>query len=284
MHPLLIRPAALKTDQVLQQLKETQAGMLIVVDEQRKLLGVLTQRGVHQALLDGKKSLHDLIEHPDSQWGTRQRGGEASTFPKRYGRFLPVVNEDNQVEEVLELPPHQRLQKDNAVVIMAGGMGKRLGELTQDLPKPMLPLGHQPLLHFILDSLIAHGFAKFYFCIHYKSEVIKSYFGGGESWGVDIRYIEEEKPLGTAGALSLIEEPLSHPLLVMNGDLITSLNFDSLLDFHVEKEALATMCLAEHNVQLPFGVVHTRNSRILSLEEKPHHKHFVNAGIYVLAP
>lgn len=281
-HPLLIASDALQLPQVMDRLQASQAGMLIVVDAQQRFLGVITQRDLHRALLNGKDNLQEILRTQVPVLKSNALDQRAMPLSKSRRRFIPVVNERNEVESVQELSPQQLFTRKQPVVIMAGGLGKRLGDLTHELPKPMLPLGHQPLLHFIIESLIEYGFVEFYLCVNYKAEMIKEYFGDGSGLGIKIHYIEEEEPLGTAGALGLIDAPLSEPFLVMNGDLITSLNFDSLMDFHQEKEATATMCLAEYNYQLPFGVVRTRNSSVLSLQEKPFQQHYINAGIYVL--
>ncbi len=281
-HPLLIKDSHLSIPAVMERLKATRSGMLIVVDDQNRFLGVITQRDLHRALLNGKANFDEILHTQAPVLTPQALDSGMAKFPKSRRKFVPIVNEKNQVESVLELAPNQLYTRPQPVVIMAGGLGKRLGELTENLPKPMLPLGHQPVLHFILESLAEYGFVDFFLCVNYRAEVIKEYFGSGEGLGINIRYVEEDEPLGTAGALGLIEEPMTEPVLVMNGDLITSLNFESLMDFHLEKEATATMCLAEYNYQLPFGVVHTRNSSVLSLHEKPYQQHYINAGIYVL--
>lgn len=167
---------------------------------------------------------------------------------------------------------------------MAGGLGTRLGDLTREIPKPMLRLGDKPVLEYIIRSFARFGFTDLYICLNYKPEVIRSYFGNGADFGVNIHYVEEKDRLGTGGALSLITDTIDAPFFLMNGDLLTSINFESLLNFHVEREALATMCISEQVVQLPFGVVHAEDARVVSIEEKPHRSFFVNAGIYVLNP
>ncbi|MEO0898437.1 MAG: nucleotidyltransferase family protein [Bacteroidota bacterium] len=267
---------------IVLQMEERKAKLLIVVDQDGKLLGTISDTDIRRALLTAKYDMEDIMNpHPIYiQQGHKDRLEEA--MAGRFVSALPVVDSSKKVIEVIQ--PEQRgvSKKPNKVVLMVGGLGRRLGELTQHMPKPMLPLGHKPILHIILDSFLSFGFEDFYFCVNYKAEIIREYFGDGSAFGANIQYIEEAKPLGTAGPLSLIEEEWEHPFIVMNGDLITTLNFESLLSFHQEKKGMATMCLHEHNYQLPFGVVNSRNSRILSLEEKPLQTCFVNAGIYVM--
>jgi len=185
---------------------------------------------------------------------------------------------------LLELPSPNHPPHTTPAVIMAGGLGRRLGELTRKLPKPMLPLGHKPVLHVILERLKAYGYRDIYLCLNYKANIIREYFGDGSKMGLHISYVEESSPLGTAGALGFLKDKIHTPFLLMNGDLITTLNFESLREFHHEKEADVTLCLHEYSYKLAFGVVRTHQSRVLSLEEKPYQTQYVNAGIYMLQP
>ena len=155
---------------------------------------------------------------------------------------------------------------------------------TNDKPKPMIKIGGKPILEHILERLIRYGFKQFFLSVNYKAEMFVDYFGNGESWGVKINYLHENTTLGTGGGLSLLPESPRAPLIVMNGDLITDINFDSLLRFHESQHSVATMAVREHDVQVPFGVVRFDGTQITEIDEKPVHKFFVNAGIYVLSP
>ena len=171
----------------------------------------------------------------------------------------------------------------NPVFLMAGGFGKRLHPMTNDTPKPLLKVGDKPILEMILKQFIDAGFHNFYISTHYKAEMIREYFGNGDKWNVSIQYIHEEKPLGTAGALGLLPKDLLElPILVMNGDLLTKVNYKHLLDFHIEQGGEATMCAREYDIQVPYGVVEVEEQRVKSIIEKPVHKFYINAGIYVL--
>jgi len=172
----------------------------------------------------------------------------------------------------------------NTVVLMAGGIGSRLSPLTEICPKPLLKVGHQPVLETIIESFLEHGFHRFMISVNYQSEMIENYFQDGRQWGVSIGYLREKEALGTAGALSLMKENLEHPLIVMNGDLLTKLNFRSLIEFHEGKNVPITMCVREYDFQVPYGVVKLEGSYPTALEEKPVHKFFVNAGVYVINP
>lgn len=167
---------------------------------------------------------------------------------------------------------------------MAGGFGKRLRPLTEDTPKPMLKVGNKPLLEIIIENFISQGFRNFYISVNYKASIIKSYFKDGDRWGISVRYLHEEQEMGTAGALSLIEQLPDLPLLIMNGDLLTNINFSHLIKFHQEQSSIATMCVREYDMRVPFGVVDIENDRITRIDEKPLHSFLVNAGIYLIDP
>lgn len=284
MQHLLIEQQQLSLPRVLQQFDRAQSDMLIVVDAARRLQGVLRRQEVQRALLNGRSQVAEMVITQPPCLHLRAQTMSPPHLPVSPYRYVPVLDEAGVVEAVLETNPHHWRPRPQPVVFMVGGLGRRLGELTRDLPKPMLRLGPKPVLHLMLESLLERGFGRFYFCVNYKAEVIKEYFGDGSQFHADIRYVEEAEPLGTAGPLGLVREELDTSFLVMNGDVVTTLNFESLLDFHLEKEALGTMCLHEYSYRLPFGVVNTRQSRILSLEEKPYQQHFINAGIYALQP
>lgn len=270
---------------VLKQMEIQQVDFLAVVDKSGKLLGSISEGDIRRAILTHKFWVKDFLNpYPvKAVVGTDLKKLQAQ-LQKKYVSYIPIVDKDMKLLEVRKVHPAEVMLKKNPVVLMVGGLGKRLGELTRDLPKPMLPLGHKPILQLIVESFVGYGFRDFYFCVNYKAEAIKEYFGNGEIFGIDITYIEEKKPLGTAGPLSLIQRDWDLPFIVMNGDLITTLNFESLLHFHQERAGTATMCIHEYNYQLPFGVVNSRNAKILSLEEKPQQKCHVNAGIYTLNP
>jgi NDP-sugar pyrophosphorylase family protein len=158
-----------------------------------------------------------------------------------------------------------------------------LRPLTDHLPKPLLKVGNKPILENILDQFIASGFHDFYISIHYKSEMVKKHFGDGSNWNVSIKYIHEEEPLGTAGGLGLLPSDLPKlPILMMNGDLLTKIDFDKLLNFHLETGDDATMCVREYDFQVPYGVIKADGRHIVSIQEKPIQNFFVNAGVYVL--
>lgn len=197
---------------------------------------------------------------------------------------IPVISEDGvvvRIEVLRNLIQVKRVK--NPVLIMAGGFGTRLKPLTNDCPKPMLKVGEKPMLEHILESFIESGFSDFYFSVHYLPEVIMSYFGDGSKFGVDITYVTESQPLGTAGALALLAPfSIELPLLVINADVLTSLNFKRLLDFHIESNAGMTIAVREYELEVPYGVVETNGKYVTDIVEKPIHSYFVSAGVYII--
>ena len=261
----------------------------LVVDENAKLQGVVTDGDIRRGILQGVDldASVTTVMNPDpvtaSPDETRSRLIEM--MKSRRIHQIPVVDTKGTVQaiKVLDklLEPEPR---PNPIMLMAGGLGTRLRPLTNDCPKPLLEVGDKPILETIIEGFTQHGFHRFYLSVNYKAGMIEEYFGDGSNWNAQIEYIREEKRLGTAGPLSLLPRQPDHPLIVMNGDLLTTLNFSQLMDFHEEQRADATMCVREYEVQVPYGVVETDDQRMTGLEEKPVHRHFVNAGIYVLNP
>jgi len=198
---------------------------------------------------------------------------------------IPIVNKDKQIIDLFVLEELLiKKQHKNTVVLMVGGLGKRLRPLTESIPKPMLKVGNNPILQTIIEGFNQHGFTNFIMCMGYKSAVIHDYFQDGKKFGVNIEYIYEAKEMGTAGALSLLKQKIDRPFFVMNGDILTSVNYEQLIDFHKSHNSKATMCISKYDIQVPYGVVNVYDENIISLEEKPIHSFFVNAGIYLLEP
>jgi dTDP-glucose pyrophosphorylase len=261
----------------------------LIVDAQDRLLGTVTDGDVRRGILRGIP-LEDAVHTVMNPYPTVARIWEDSTavltrMKLSYLHQIPILNEQDQVVDIKILSDLLLAGKrDNWVVLMAGGLGTRLAPLTQDRPKPLLEVGGKPLLETILESFIDQGFHRFFLSVNYKAEMIIDHFGDGARWGVEIRYLREDRQLGTAGALSLLPECPTLPLLVMNGDLLTKVNFRQLLDFHQAHQARATMCVREYNFQVPYGVVRIAQNRLIGIDEKPLQKFFVSAGIYVLDP
>lgn len=261
----------------------------LVVDASNKLLGTVSDGDIRRAILKGVDLGRPVSEimflEPTVASCQEGRDSILKTMKTRQLRQIPLVDQQGCVvgldlwDELISIQ-----KQDNIVVLMAGGLGSRLGELTKDCPKPLLRVGNKPVLETILENCIEYGFKRFYLSVNYKADMVKEYFGDGSRWDVEIRYLEEKKRLGTAGSLGLLPEIPSQPLIVMNGDVLTKINFKHLLAFHEDHKSVATMCVREYEFQVPFGVVQIENHRLMTILEKPVHQFFVNAGIYVLNP
>ncbi|MBF0609652.1 MAG: NTP transferase domain-containing protein [Magnetococcales bacterium] len=261
----------------------------LVANSDLKLLGVVTDGDIRRGLLHrlGLEQSVVQVMNPTPQIAKLNDSREhILSLMRGFDLFhIPVVDDDNRIIRLETLQDLLRPdRKKNWVVLMAGGLGSRLGELTRDCPKPLLRIGGQPILEIILESFISFGFERFYISVNYKKQMIRDYFGNGSRWGVTIRYLEEEERLGTAGALSLIKEIPEEPLFVMNGDLLTRVDMTRILTFHQESQAKATLCVRKVEETLPFGVVESEHNRLLAIREKPTRSYFVNAGIYILEP
>lgn len=261
----------------------------LVVDKSNVLIGTVTDGDIRRGILRGF-SLDESVDkimnrHPVVSTPSQSRDTILDVMRDKGIYQVPIVDEAGCLIglEVMD-DFFARKTQQSWVVLMAGGLGTRLRPITDNCPKPMLEVGGRPILETILHSFIEYGFRKFYISINYLGEVIEDYFGDGSNWGVEIHYIHEDKRLGTAGALSLLPEKPENPLVVMNADVLTKINFQHLLDFHAEHRAVATMCVREYDFQVPYGVAMVDHHRLVSIEEKPIHSFFVNAGIYVLNP
>ncbi len=261
----------------------------LVVNENHHLLGTVTDGDVRGGILKGLPLSAPVqqIMNPDPTTARFDESKEAilALMKRKKLHQIPVIDEKGEVVgvEILDelIQPQVR---DNWVVLMAGGLGSRLRPLTDDCPKPLLKVGSKPIMETILDNFIEYGYRRFFLSVNYKAEMIQDYFGDGSKWGVEIRYLHEKERMGTAGALGLLPEKPLQPILVMNGDLLTKVNFQHLLNFHQEHQAKATMCVREYEYQVPYGVVKIDHQRLVGIEEKPVQHYFVSAGIYVLEP
>lgn len=271
----------------VQLLDRTAAQICLVMDENERLLGTVTDGDIRRGILKGRPLDSPVTDVMNPQ-PTVGRPCDPSAYlldlmNARLLRHIPIVDEGGRVRDLRSWTQlSSTLIRPNWVVLMAGGEGSRLRPLTEDRPKPLLNVGRKPLLESILESLLAFGFRRFYISVNYKAEMIKRHFGNGHRWACDIRYLEEDVSLGTAGALGLLDEKPGHPLIVMNGDVLTKVNFANLLEF--QQGSVATMCVREFDLKVPYGVVEIESHRIRKIVEKPVRRLFVNAGIYVLDP
>jgi len=264
--------------------------IVMIIDDNDRLVGTVTDGDIRRGLIR-----HLSLDNPvikimfKTPTVALEKDSKESVLLKMKELDLlqiPIVNVDRKVVG-LEILQHliEGNRLDNPVFLMAGGFGKRLQPLTDNTPKPLLKVGTKPILENILNQFIAAGFHNFYISTHYKAEMVKNHFGNGGDWGVSIIYLHEETPLGTAGGLGLLPKNLIDlPILMMNGDLLTKIDFKGLLSFHLNEGGDATMCAREYDFQVPYGVIKTNGQHVSSIVEKPVHKFFVNAGVYVLNP
>jgi len=261
----------------------------LIVNENDKLLGTLTDGDIRRGLLKGL-DLNSSIESIIFKTPTIAKISDTKeeilklALSKKLHQ-IPIVDDNGKILGIQEIEELIKPKgKTNQVILMVGGLGTRLRPLTENTPKPMLKVGNKPILQTIVEKFAEYGYTNIVMCVNYKSHIIQDYFGDGSNFGVNIEYILEEQRMGTAGALSLLKEKPTEPFFVMNGDLLTNVNFEHLHDFHISNNSMGTMCVREYDFQVPYGVVNIDGSHILSIEEKPTHKFFVSAGIYMLSP
>lgn len=261
----------------------------LVVDNSDKLLGTLTDGDIRRGILKGldlDSSIESIIFKSPTvakMSNTKEEILKIALLKKLHQ--IPIVNENNEIIGIQEIEQLIKPKnKSNKVILMVGGLGTRLRPLTENTPKPMLKVGDKPILQTIVEKFAEYGYTNIIMCVNYKSHIIQDYFGDGSSFGVNIEYILENDRMGTAGALSLLQNKPLEPFFVMNGDLLTNVNFEHLQDYHLANNSLATMCVREYDFQIPYGVVNVQESEIISIEEKPIQKFFVSAGIYMLSP
>lgn len=286
---ILMAPTRTLRD-ALEVINEQASQVVLVVDEENHLLGVVTDGDIRRALLKNLGLEVVLSEIMNLSPITAQRGTSKDQLIELMERksilSVPLLDKGKVVG--LEMLKHflSKPKYDNPVFLMAGGFGTRLRPLTDNCPKPMLEIGNKPILETVLNSFVKAGFRNFYISTHYMPELILNHFGDGSKWGVTIEYIHEDKPLGTGGALGLLPNDVSQelPLILMNGDVLTKVDFTRLLEFHCDNSADATICVREYEYQIPYGVISGEGNRITEMVEKPIQRFFVNAGIYVLSP
>lgn len=275
--------------ETMQLIDKSSMQIAVVVDSSEHILGTVTDGDIRRGILKGMSLDFTVDNVMNTQPFTAPYGKSVQEYEmilqRKDLKQLPLVDELGKVLDLYTIKSkaaHRRY--DNFVVLMVGGLGTRLRPLTDEIPKPMLHVGGKPILETIIESFKDAGFYRFILSVSYKKEQIENYFQDGSNFDVEISYLHEDKRLGTAGPLSLIKEPLDKPVIVMNGDLLTKVNFEQLVDFHIENKAEATMCVRDYEFQVPYGVIKTHQHKLVAIEEKPIHHSYVNAGIYVLNP
>ncbi len=287
-----IVPPGFALTEALSRLYKSRAGILLLCGEDRVLQGTLTDGDIRRAILRGAS--FDLpceavankspITAPEGV-GSDQALHLMTRSRRMILNQLPLVDARGRVrglllkQDLLESPEESPM----SAVIMAGGYGVRLRPLTEDLPKPMLPMGGRPLMELTLTRLKEAGIRRISITTHYLAQKIVDHFGDGSDFGVRITYIPEEEPLGTAGALGLMDPPPG-PVLVINGDILTQVDFSAMLDFHQDHRAEMSVAVRQYDFKVPYGVLECEGHRVCALVEKPEYSFMVNAGIYILEP
>ncbi len=263
-------------------------GIVLVIDADGHLAGTVTDGDVRRGMLRGAALDDRLASIMNVAFAAV---GPDATIPgilelmrSRQIKQVPVLDASGTVAGVYYLPELiEPAPRTNWAVIMAGGEGRRLRPWTDTTPKPMLPIGDRPLLENLVLLLVSHRFKRLFIAINYLGDQIEKHFGDGSRFGCEISYLRETKALGTAGALGLLPERPSDPLLVLNGDLLTDVDLSALMDYHVESGCLGTQCVLEYVIDIPFGVVRCQDGQVVEVEEKPRQRQLINAGIYVLS-
>lgn len=291
----ILLPPTATLRQVLESINQNIKGIVLIVNDSNQLLDSITDGDVRRAILAGRnldEPVSTISQRPERMSRPRpvSVGPETTTaevlalMKSEVVQQIPIVDDEHHViglHVMSELVPS--LDGDIEAIVMAGGFGVRLRPLTSDTPKPMLPVGDRPLLEHIIAHLKGCGVTDVRVTTHFMPEIIQQHFGDGKRFGVNIDYVNEDEPLGTAGALRLIERP-TRTMLVMNGDILTNVDFRKLKRFHDESQAALTVAVRLHDTVIPFGVVNESNGVVTGIVEKPTLRHLVNAGIYLIEP
>lgn len=274
---------------IIEILNKTRLKAVYLVDKSSKLVGSITDGDIRRGFYEGRsldeksiivanlKPVEGYEHEPFSVYSKRMKDNKISSIPiiSSEKRLVFIHFDENSVP---------RLDKDNAVLIMAGGFGSRLGELTKETPKPMLHVAGKPIILHIIETFTMFGFQNFFISIYFKGEQIKNFLGDGRKFNVNIQYIEEGTPLGTAGSIGLIKDKITTNMLVANGDIFCDVNLDQFLEFHRKSRSDATMAVRNYEIANPFGTVDYVGTDLIGFNEKPLYKSVINAGFYILSP
>ncbi len=267
-----------------------QMGSSVIINRGGTLVGTVSDGDIRRGFLNGisiDAAVKEIMNINPVFFNPDFTEVEAETsFIKNHIKLIPVIDVSNRLVvgvlsyNIYKYPPIT----DHAVVLMVGGEGARLAPLTDEIPKPLLKVGGKPILQIILERLSLYGFQNIFLCTRYRGDAIKEFCGDGTRFGLNINYISEEQKLGTIGAVKYLEGKLHKPFILMNGDLLTLLNYKNILDFHLDNKSDLTVGSKEFKYSVPYGVLHTDGIKINSIVEKPIFSYRINAGIYVLNP
>ncbi len=258
---------------------------LFVTDGDRRLVGTVTDGDIRRGLLHDLEISYPIEKFMNNNFKSARENTLNIDLLKQLKRLnismIPLLNESGHILRIIDLHDLQTVLPVSAF-IMAGGRGERLRPLTDTMPKPMLKVGDKPILEHNIDRLIYFGITDFYICVKYQAEKIKDYFGDGSKKNISITYVEESEPLGTIGALSLIQQTRHNHLLLMNADILTNIDYEDFFRFYQESQAQMCMASIPYHVKVPYGVIELENDHIISIKEKPTYTYYSNGGIYFI--
>lgn len=259
--------------------------ILFVTDENDRLIGSLTDGDIRRGFIKGYEFDTPLTEFIQTNPVFIQQGKysieDLNTYKQRNLKIIPILDTDGRIADILNFRiQRSRLPLD--AIIMAGGEGRRLRPLTEQVPKPLLKVGDKPIIEYNIERLRLYGIQNIFISIKYLGEQLVDYFGDGSAYGVNIRYIREEQTLGTIGAVSLMEGLQHENLLVMNSDLLTNIDFEDFYLTHLEKKSDMTVASVPYQVKIPYAVLETEDHTVLSFIEKPTYTYYSNGGIYLI--
>ena len=263
--------------------------IVLVLNRKKKFIGTITDGDIRRGMLRGLKinsPIKSIINKKPYYLSDSKNDEAIYKLMIRHKIYqIPIVSKNKKVVG-LKLLNNFNIQKDqkNTIIIMAGGKGKRMLPYTKNKPKPLLKIKDKPILEHILSKAKKEGFKNFIFTINYLGQKIKKYFNDGKKWNVKISYVKEKLPLGTVGGIKLIKPLPKEPIIVCNGDVISDIKFEDLLNFHIKNKAFATMAIKSYEIENPYGVVNLRGEKILNLDEKPVIKSNINVGVYIFNP
>ena len=279
----LLLKDSLITD-AIKHLEKCDIKIIVIVDSDKKILGTITDGDIRRALLKeiSLDSKCALIMNSNPHYSKINEIDKINRIIQVSKKSVVIVDNENKVIGIeSSIKPHLNMR--NQVIVMAGGKGTRLEPLTLDTPKPLLMIKEKPILHRIIDSLVSYGLIDIYISVLYKADHIVNYFNNGEGFNARIDYLKESKPLGTAGCLKLFKKYMNNePIIVINGDVLTSINYDRLLDFHKKSKKDITLCTVNYDILIPFGTISLDNEELSRIEEKPLKSFLINAGIYIV--
>ena len=260
---------------------------LVLITKNEKLIGTITDGDIRRALLNGHnlESKCSMIMNKEPKCAKKDEYDYINELLVIH-YYVPILDENNRLIDIVsKTGSSNKASRDNHVIIMAGGEGKRLLPLTRNTPKPLLPLQQKPIIHEIIARLLSYGLNDIYISIYHKAEAIKDYFIKQLNNEIKVKFLEEDKPLGTAGSLSLLKaSDIRTPCIVINGDVLTDINYLQLIDYHEKSNKDITVCAAFYDIQIPFGTMEIENDLLINIVEKPVKKYLINAGIYIINP